>query len=344
MKSLIILFFLLAFPAFILGQAAPAGSTPAQLTPTQNSALAEAKKLNLQLVDLYQEQKYGDALKLAAQIQDLIDRNGLGEDPDALTMLSNVGEVLLAKGKESDAVSLFQRVLNTYRKTLGDGSRPEAETTERITRAYFAKGDYKTAETYCLLLFPLYTKLDGAASKKISSITTFLGNIYRFRDRLELADETYLKAIALNDRIMTTDEKLDRTDVDKYRCFLFEWGVTLKRPSFATEKVSKFLATRPEQWDSGKDRVVVDGGELNGKALVMVRPALSFGAVRRPGIVIVHVRIDEKGNVIKAKSICGVASYFEASEAAAMAAKFTPTVLSGKPAQVTGTITYNFVN
>ena len=62
------------------------------------------------------------------------------------------------------------------------------------------------------------------------------------------------------------------------------------------------------------------------------------------GPVIVAVLIDETGGVLKAKEVCGGhPALIPVSLAAAREAKFTPTAINGKPVQVTGMITYNFV-
>jgi hypothetical protein len=58
----------------------------------------------------------------------------------------------------------------------------------------------------------------------------------------------------------------------------------------------------------------------------------------------VQVTIDESGNVIEAKSTCGITQFLEVSEKAALRSKFSPTQLNGKPVKVSGIIVYNFGN
>lgn len=61
-------------------------------------------------------------------------------------------------------------------------------------------------------------------------------------------------------------------------------------------------------------------------------------------MVFVAVLIDEEGKVIDAKTVCGGHPLLlEAAKISARAAKFTPTTVGGKPKQVDGVITYNFV-
>lgn len=89
----------------------------------------------------------------------------------------------------------------------------------------------------------------------------------------------------------------------------------------------------------------LSGGVVNSKARNLVKPKYPEGAkaARVSGSVSVAVTIDEEGNVISASAVSGHPLLRAASEEAARASKFNPTLLEGKPVKVTGTIIYNFV-
>jgi protein TonB len=61
------------------------------------------------------------------------------------------------------------------------------------------------------------------------------------------------------------------------------------------------------------------------------------------GIVTVSIVIDEEGKVISAKVASGHQLLHGASKDAAFKARFKPTTVNGKPAKVSGAMTYNFV-
>ena len=88
----------------------------------------------------------------------------------------------------------------------------------------------------------------------------------------------------------------------------------------------------------------ISGGILNGKATNLPAPAYPEMAKRSraSGMVEVEVVIDITGKVISAKAVKGHSLLMQAAEQAAKQARFTPTLLSGQPVRVTGTITYNF--
>jgi protein TonB len=88
----------------------------------------------------------------------------------------------------------------------------------------------------------------------------------------------------------------------------------------------------------------VSGGILNGKAVSLPAPTYPEMAkrARAAGVVEVEVLIDITGKVVSAKATKGPALLMQAAEQAAKLARFTPTLLSGQPVRITGTINYNF--
>jgi Ca-activated chloride channel family protein len=89
----------------------------------------------------------------------------------------------------------------------------------------------------------------------------------------------------------------------------------------------------------------VSAGVLNSKAINLPRPeypstAKSVGA---QGRVVVELIIDETGKVTKARAVSGHPLLHKAAVAAALQARFSPTILSGEPVSITGTISYTFL-
>ncbi len=101
----------------------------------------------------------------------------------------------------------------------------------------------------------------------------------------------------------------------------------------------------PPDQAAGAARPPVDAGVINGKAVSLPKPPYPLIAkfARAQSTVSVQVLIDEGGNVKEARAIGGHPLLRAVSVAAALRAKFTPTLLSGQPVNVTGVVTYNFV-
>lgn len=119
-----------------------------------------------------------------------------------------------------------------------------------------------------------------------------------------------------------------------------------------------FVLVAPAQ-----ERKLIKAGLLNGKAKSLPKPEYpaEARAAGLDGSVWVDVEIDEEGNVVSAvartdlqkrKNADGVeldvppadVLLRDSAEKAAMNAKFSPTLLSGEPVRVKGTIVYNFVH
>jgi Ca-activated chloride channel family protein len=105
-------------------------------------------------------------------------------------------------------------------------------------------------------------------------------------------------------------------------------------------------ASRPaEAGEPERRKAPISAGVLNSKAINLPKPeypstAKSVGA---QGRVIVELTIDETGKVTKARAISGHPLLHKAAVAAALQARFSPTILSGEPVSITGTISYTFL-
>ena len=97
--------------------------------------------------------------------------------------------------------------------------------------------------------------------------------------------------------------------------------------------------------NSDESPKIISAGVVNGKALSLPKPAYPAEAreEKAGGAVNVQVTIDEQGNVIAAEAVSGHELLRDASEQAALGAKFSPTLLEGIPVKVRGVIVYNFV-
>lgn len=77
------------------------------------------------------------------------------------------------------------------------------------------------------------------------------------------------------------------------------------------------------------------------------KPAPAYPTVAKAagiqGSVSVQILIDEQGRVVSAKASNGSGMLMPAAVQAALQARFSPTLLNGRPVKVTGVITYNFV-
>jgi protein TonB len=100
----------------------------------------------------------------------------------------------------------------------------------------------------------------------------------------------------------------------------------------------------PKPTPEPKKNVTISGGVLNGRAIAKPQPPYPAiaRAARASGAVVVSVTVDESGKVISAHAVSGNPLLQQAAVQAAYGWRFSPTMLSGQPVKVTGTITFNF--
>lgn len=124
-------------------------------------------------------------------------------------------------------------------------------------------------------------------------------------------------------------KRLSRNDTDNYNRLR------------ATPTPYVYTPTPPPNSRSG---TTISGGVLNGKAIEMPKPAYPAiaKAANATGTVVVQVTVDESGNVTSARAISGHPLLQASAVQAARQARFSPTIISGKPVKVTGTLSYSF--
>jgi VWFA-related protein/TonB family protein len=104
--------------------------------------------------------------------------------------------------------------------------------------------------------------------------------------------------------------------------------------------------SRPAPADeTARQKGPISGGVLNSKAVSLPRPDYPSSAksVGAQGRVVVELMVDETGKVVKARAISGHPLLQKAAVAAALQARFSPTMLSGEPVSIIGTISYTFL-
>jgi len=102
--------------------------------------------------------------------------------------------------------------------------------------------------------------------------------------------------------------------------------------------------TREEQPQRQLEPVRKSGGVFQGSAVRRLSPIYPHltRVSRTSGSVVVEVIVDEFGNVTAARALSGHPLLREAAVAAARRWRWNPTLLTGVPVQVVGTITFNF--
>ena len=303
--------------------------------------LAEAITLNRNVVKLFGEGKYDEALPLAKRVLEIRERNLEPEDEQIATAALNLAELYYAKKKLSDSEALFERVLTIYEKKFGANDRRVAKVLDRLALVYFNRTNYGAAESAFKRVLMTIENMPGAHTLEVADSLHNLAEFYRFKGDLKRAEPLFDRALMIMQQTLPLDSPKTRKLLDHFACAYYQNGQPEKVKGLSLKYVPKRDSSDPDS-----DLAPIGGGVLNGKALNLPRPRYPEEARRNrlQGVVVVSVTIDETGKVVEAHDLCGTVPLLaQASIESALKAQFTPTKLSGQPVKVTGVITYRFV-
>jgi len=341
----------------VLGQQTQTGSQSNQRAST--AEVAEESQLTTSLVELYKAGKFDQALPVARRLVALREKMFGREDPVVGIALSNLAEIYRAKKKYDEAEPLYRRSLAILERDPTANSQSLTNVLEILADIAFEKRDYKGSSALLARALAVKEASVGKDDPSLIPLLHHLANTLQAQRQFDLAEPIYLRSLTIAEQRLGKRDPETISMMKNFACL----DLRARKPApmgpqqeQETESgaAARNLKRRASCWLFGfKDDCDIspnEGGQkpdvVNGRAISMPKPAYPPPARAGPvaGIVFVAVLIDEEGKVIEAKTVCGGPPLLlEAAKFAARAAKFTPTTVGGKPKQVDGVITYNFV-
>ncbi|BCU14045.1 CHAT domain-containing tetratricopeptide repeat protein [Microcystis aeruginosa] len=159
--------------------------------------LAEAERLTQQVIQLYQQGKYNEAIPLAEQAL-AIRKQQLGDNhPDTAASLNNLAGLYLSQGRYSEAEPLLKQALAISKQQLGDNHPDTAASLNNLAGLYYSQGRYSEAE-------PLYKQALAIKKQQLGDnhpATTIslnnLAELYRVQGRYSEAEPLYKEALSI---------------------------------------------------------------------------------------------------------------------------------------------------
>lgn len=320
---------------------------------TQGVSLTEIEKLNQQVVALYREDKFNEALPLARRAVDLVEKSAGGANASShVAAYANLGAIYLSKREGSNAAKAYRRAIELYAAQNSEDERLASYYMSLGTAQIFDRsiGEAVASHERALALYERQPKKNQA---RIGTVLFRLGELVQAQNREAQARDYYGRALKILEAASAPPSKDERQLLESYECSI----IKLKPSAAGTNEISlsarldRLLAA--EQGDYPLPPLIrkepqtdePGGGVLNGKATKRIIPPypMQARAGRLAGAILVRVVIDEGGNVVEARAICGGHAVLQqASVEAARGWKFSPTLLSGKPVKVTGVIIFKF--
>ena len=310
---------------------------------------AKLKQINQEVVTKYKEGKFDDALTAAQAALDLTSKIFGAESGETGIIYTNFGEIYLAKKKYDDAAANFQKALSIYRRNPASNADRIARNLESLGIVLVLDGKGKQGEEFLQQSVISAENAFGKEGKALLPYLKSLSDFYIYIKKPESAYPLFVRRFLITSKYFQPESKELEEIEDDFQCYSFqnfkfdEAGERQKQFYEATKDARKNEADKTPKADAPDKSI--NAGVINGKAKSLPKPEYPASARARfaEGVVPVKVTIDEQGRVVSAKAICGDPDLKIASEESAKKAKFTPTLLSGQPVKVTGTIVYNFI-
>jgi TonB family protein len=333
------------------GQSVPATQTAT--TPTdQTAALKEADSLNLKAVQLFNAAKYDEALPLAEQVLKLREEAAGRDHQSVADAHKNLGAIYFARGKPDKSRHHYKRALSVYEKNPAGRHANISQLLDALgVLERFAFGNYLAATEHYERSLAVKESALGTEHEEVFKNLYDLAELYELLGRNSKAIEVHRRIIASREKRAATQPGELIFALRRFTCLserldmkaeTAEAQQRIEQLAAASEEKRKLEAPPPGAPKAGDE--AVRGGVLNGKAISKPQPAYPAAAKRQriSGTVTIFVKVDEAGRVYEAHP-CGHPLLSESSLHAAYRARFSPTLLDGKPVKVSGVITYRFV-
>lgn len=313
----------------------------------QISQSDEATRLSADVVKLFSEKKYKEALPIAEKVVRLREQEFGANNFKTGEALRNLGFIQEANGDKKEAEKTLEKAIANYEAKNDLTKDFQVQLAQMLEIVAFFK--YKNRKTEKAIEFyqkasELREKVHGQDALETVNSLWSLANIYQIQKNYKSAEKMYRRVLEIRAK------KLERSDSEvqdakiRYQCVAVRNDNSEEAKNFI-----KLLETTNSSDDnqnrSNSNFTMIRGGVVNGKATNLVRPAYPIEArsARASGAVNVQVTINEEGKVIFACAMSGNKLLFDASENAAYQSTFDPITILGKAVKVTGVIVYNFV-
>lgn len=300
------------------------------------AAVDALKRENAELIAKYSAGKYTEAIKAGERALAMSISIFGAESAETAVVHNNLGDVYSAKKDYERSVLNLRAAYDIYRTKPGVYQLQLNKILPKLATALTLDGKQAEAEDMFVRNVTRHEKPGSPPSKDLLIALKLLTDFYAYTRQYDKADEVFLLCYSFYSNI--TDQNREESEVlsgDRMCYEVQNFGMQERG-----KREKKFReAVKSLELDSGTTDEV-----LNGKALVLPKPSYPMEARSRraQGAVVVRIWVDEAGRVVTAKGLCGDTLLYGASEEAARNARFSPTLVGGKPTKVSGFIAYNF--
>jgi len=185
---------------------------PSVLLRADEDNSAKLSSLNKQAIELFQIGKFNEAIPIAQEFLELVEKAVGPEQPATATALNNLALLYCSMGDYAKAEPLYQRALKIDEKALGPDHPDTATALNNLGDLYRSVGDYAKAEP----LFQRSLKIDEKALGPDHPDTAIdlnnLGELYRSMGDYAKAEPLFQRSLKIDEKALGPDHP--RTAID----------------------------------------------------------------------------------------------------------------------------------
>ncbi|MBX3308091.1 MAG: tetratricopeptide repeat protein, partial [Nitrospira sp.] len=188
--------------------------TWARRTHGQQAELAEEAELSRQVVSLYQEKKYKDALDPATRSISIL-RKVLGESHlKYAASLNNLALLYKAQGQYAEAKPLLERALGIYEKVLGREHPLTGTSLNNLAELYRAQGQYAEAKPLYQRALAINEKVLGLDDAETATSLNNLALLYKAQKQYAEAKPLLERALGIYEKVLGREHPLTATSLN----------------------------------------------------------------------------------------------------------------------------------
>jgi tetratricopeptide (TPR) repeat protein len=224
----------------------------------------------------------------------------------------------------------------------------EAEALNSQVMSLYHAGYYKEAVPLANRVLLLREKILGPDHRLVAEALRNLSELFSAMGKSKEAMTAYQRYLTVFEKSIDAYGPELIAVLNRYVCLLLDDGGKAAQRDTALEIQKRLFRIENgfdfDESDNLPVKRLATGGLLINKRRKSASPHFPRDIMnsRLSGLMIVKVKVDELGNVISARRVCGYPGFAQAAEEASLKAKYAPTLVSGKPVKVAGLAIYEF--
>ena len=178
------------------------GQVISQVSEQDQEALAEVQRLYRQVVELYQQGKYNEAILLAETVLEIY-KKSLGEEHlGTATILNDLGILYQFQGKYSESELSLQQALAIRQKQLGNNHVDIALSLTIMADLYRLQGRYSKAEPLYQQALDIYRENQKHNHPDTATTMNGLASLFQSQGRYDEAETVYRQALEIRQNLL----------------------------------------------------------------------------------------------------------------------------------------------